>query len=139
MQQWLAPMVAVFLCLTILLMNKEGMASLRPPEFVAMIVIVAAAFWFLFRPRTSAVKDEQRKHWQIWPGIAPLVALLAGPAIATLFWALDVYVLEKRFYVTSYERIEVLNPALAIGVIGGVIGLLIVLVRRNGSDNGKNR
>lgn len=65
----------------------------------------------------------------LWSMVAPLLALLAGPAISVLFLALDVYVFEAHFYVTSYERLETLWAGLPIGIAAGAVGFVIVVAR----------
>lgn len=64
-----------------------------------------------------------------WEAIAPFIALLAGPGIVVFFWALEVYALGRSSYVSNYERLDELWPALPIGVIGGVVGFMIVAAR----------
>jgi hypothetical protein len=57
------------------------------------------------------------------------MVLLAGPAIAALFWALEVYVIDRHFYASSYERTEVLLPMLIIGLLAGAAGCVVVILR----------
>jgi len=75
---------------------------------------------------------RRRKQSPIWTGLAPLIAFLAGPAIVTVLWALDVYVVCRDCYVSSYERLETLPPALGIGVVAGLVGSIITVVRLGG-------
>jgi hypothetical protein len=125
----LPPVLAVVLALGCLLLNKEGLALLREPICLFLILFLAAACWFVFRPRAITTEPKQVEPSETWRWLWPVLALLAGPTLATLFWALDVYVIESQFYVSSYERMEVLPPVLVIGSVAGIIGCVIVILR----------
>jgi len=71
-------------------------------------------------------EPRQSPAWRI---VAPIVVFLAGPAIVVVFWALEVYVFDKDLYITSYERIDELMPALPIGFCVGAVAALIVTIR----------
>ena len=126
-RQLLPPALALLLSLGILLLNKDGLTSLRHPAVVTLILVLAAACWFLFRPRSPARKSE-RPRPRIWRAIAPLVAFLAGPTTVTAFWALTVYVLEKEQYISFQERIEPLMAAMPVGVCGGMVAGVVLTV-----------
>ena len=72
---------------------------------------------------------ERTKRQWLWLVSAPLLALVSGPAVVVFLWVLVVYVFERSHYVTQYERMEELWPALPIGIGGGVLGGIIVLLR----------
>lgn len=65
----------------------------------------------------------------LWLIIAPLLALLAGPAIVSLLWALEVYVLRREAYVSDYERLDQLRSIGPIGIVLGVAGCIFVVFR----------
>ena len=62
-----------------------------------------------------------------WLFIVPIVALLAGPTTAVLWWALGVYVIEADFYISNYERLETLPTFLFIGSIVGVVSFAVAV------------
>ncbi len=70
-----------------------------------------------------------RNRSRILTAVAPLLAFLSGPVIATGYWGTIVYIVERDLYATSYERLEAMWPALATGIVAGVIGSGIVVVR----------
>jgi hypothetical protein len=49
-----------------------------------------------------------------------LTALVVGPLLAFAYHQLDVYWLNRDFYVTSEERNESLRPTLMLGFFGGL-------------------
>lgn len=58
-----------------------------------------------------------------------MVVFLAGPAIVTFFWVLEVYVFDKALYITFDERVESLLQAMPIGIVIGLIASVAVAVR----------
>ena len=74
----------------------------------------------------SEDQRDQPKRLLIRKAFTPLVAFLAGPAIVVLFWALGVFVFERNLYVTNYERIDELIPALPIGFGVGALAAGVV-------------
>jgi hypothetical protein len=121
------PAVAVLPFLGFWFLNGGDWAAVRHPVVVALTVALAAACWFLFRPRAPNAKHDERSRSQAWSAIVPVVALLAGPVVASLFWALDVYVFDRQSYATADTRIEMLPQFLNIGIIPGIVGCLIVV------------
>ena len=81
------------------------------------------------QPGITETPREAGKRWQILKVIATLVVFLAGPAIVTVFWILEVYVFDKTLYVSSHERIETLIGAMPIGVLVGFVASIFVLMR----------
>ncbi len=124
----LPPALGLLLAIGILLLNKEGLASLRHPDCVAVVLVFSAACWFLFRPRTSLTKRGRSECSRIWKAIAPLAAFFAGPATVAFFWALEVYIFSKDLYITSHERIDQLMAAMPIGVFVGLVAGMIVFL-----------
>lgn len=129
----LPPAIAVLLSIAILLLNKEGISSLADPVVTLAVSILAVAVWYLFRPRPSvgAPGQSERLHTgtaRKWLFIVPIVALLAGPMTAVLWWALGVYVIEADFYISNYERLETLPTFLFIGSIVGVFSFAVATI-----------
>ncbi|MDB4671501.1 hypothetical protein OAF34_05140 [Pirellulaceae bacterium] len=71
-----------------------------------------------------------------------LTALVVGPLLAFAYHQLDVYWLNRDFYVTSEERNESLRPTLMLGFFGGLLAALFlgvgVLKREKLSLDGKD-
>jgi hypothetical protein len=83
---------------------------------------------------TSSNDGDLPKRLPVWKIFAPFVAFLAGPAIVIFFWVLVVYVFERSHYISFYERIDELIPALPVGFVIGLVGAVIVAVRVFFSD-----
>jgi len=83
---------------------------------------------------TSSNDGDRRKRLPTWKVLTPLVAYLSGPTIVIFFWVLVVYVFERSHYISLYERIDELIPALPIGFVVGLVGAVIVAVRVFSSD-----
>jgi hypothetical protein len=124
------PALGVLLALGCLLLNGEGLGLLAQPICSFVVSLLAVAFWYLFRPRPTGVKPERSDRPGTWSWLMPAMLLLAGPAIATLFWLLEVYVIESQFYVSSYERAELLPPMLLIGLVVGTAGCVVAILRQ---------
>ena len=85
--------------------------SLLPAALIAILLIGAAIMW---RLRTLRRAGQSRPFVGL-----PLAALLAGPALAMLYLAIDV-----RFsdYLIWADVPEMLLPMLFIGLVGGALG-----------------
>jgi hypothetical protein len=77
-------------------------------------------------PKTR-VGGAPKGRGHVWRFVVPVVALIAGPATAAIWWGLGVFVIERDFYVSNYERMESLPSILAIGLFVGVASSLVAL------------
>ncbi len=122
------PVTAVLLTFGILLLNTSGVALLAEPLVAMLVLTLAAAASYLFRPRESSSRGDHKRQGRIWRTVVPVAALLAGLGAAAILWALVVFVVERHHYVSTYERMEQLPPALGVGVFVGVPSFIVTLV-----------
>ena len=70
---------------------------------------------------------DLKGHGRAWRFFVPVVALIAGPAMAAMWWGLSVFVIDRDFYVSTYERMESLPGTLVVGLFVGVASFLVAL------------
>ena len=84
--------------------------SRTPYAIAALLVLGIVALRFL-RPANS--------ESGLW---LPVAAFLAGPILALGYFATDVFLVSRDYYLTTDDYIQSLIPILIIGFIGGSIG-----------------
>ena len=78
------PATAFLLSLGILLLNKDGIALIRDPLVAVLVMMLAAAAWYLFRPRDAVSRGDREISSDVWRIVVPVAAFLAGPAAAVM-------------------------------------------------------
>jgi hypothetical protein len=124
----LPPFTAVLLAAGILLLNKSGLSLLLEPLVALLVLTLAAAAWYLFRPRAPSSDCDRKSRRGIPRIVVPFLALFAGPGAAALLWGLMVFVIERDHYASTYERMENLPPALGVGLFVGGACFIVALV-----------
>lgn len=87
--------------------------------FVFYVAFVSLTRWLVAQDRVTTGQDSEsvRAGWAISKWI--LLSLVASQAIAISFWAMHVYLIDSKSYVTQYERNDEMPPFLVIGAIAG--------------------
>lgn len=85
------------------------------PNLVAAAVILGLGVAVLRSLSSKSGKGEGASG-----GWTPTIALLAGPLVSILWWATDVFPVNRESYVSDVERYETLPPILFIGIIVGL-------------------
>jgi hypothetical protein len=93
-----------------------AMADMRGNLIAAGVVL---AFGLVLLRLLSPNSVRSKSH--IWVSV---VALIAGPIVGIVWWALDVFVLAPELYIFPSDYLEVLPPILLIGTFVGVIAAL---------------
>lgn len=86
---------------------------------VFYLVFIVMTCWFFSNDPTGSrhAFEVVRAGWAISKWI--VLVLAVSQAIAISFWALSVYVLDSKLYITQYERNDELPVFLTIGAIAG--------------------
>lgn len=60
--------------------------------------------------------------------LAFVLCVVVSQLIAVGFWALEVFELDPKYYITRYERIEILPGFLLVGLLVGLpIGVIVYI------------
>ena len=110
------------------MLSKEGLHTLTEPIALGIVLVVAVAFWWLFRPNVSPEQNRPMSVSRKWRFVLASLAFASGPLLVVTFEVLTVFVFHKDYYIPS-DFGDGLAPAVVMGIIGGLIGAVLVLGR----------
>ena len=94
------------------------MLDMRGPCLAAVVLLaVGVVVLRVARPRG----DNQASRWWL-----PLVAFLCGPLAVIGWFLVDVFLVAPYSYVTTSDLTETFVPFMAIGVISGTLGAIVL-------------
>jgi hypothetical protein len=96
-----------------------GLSDMRPGLMAAAILLAIGALVVL---SMAGRNTEGRRNGTRW---IPLASLFAGPGITLIWWAADVFVLNRNSYLLPSDAWELLLALMAIGIFVGVVSAFV--------------
>ena len=103
-----------------------ALAEMWPNLAMAAVILIVGTCFVVAMSRRNAGHGNKSRSW-----IIPLVSLFAGPAIALVWWAADVFIFNPDMYPRDSDAWALLPPIVLIGAFVGVVASVVFAIALN--------